>query len=109
MANDSMRLTTAELRRRLTAPSAPLAEAIPAPAPAAAVPMARRLVAPTRAEFSLDEEDGSFLIDRPDEPDSTDLPANHSTPTDLRRPAERSSFRLPRPVVPQAPAPDSRV
>lgn len=109
MANDSMRLTTAELRRRLTAPSAPVPEAIPAgaSAPTAGVPMARRLVAPpTRAEIALDEDDGSYLIDRQTEDEPTPIPANHATPPDLRRPAGRSSFTLPRPVVPQAPAPD---
>ncbi|HEX3147761.1 MAG TPA: hypothetical protein VHR66_06730 [Gemmataceae bacterium] len=117
MASDSLRLTTAELRRRLTAPSNPVgtpavepAAVATAPAP---VPIARRLLVPPArpdlapairgddfADAFADHE--SALVDA----EPTPIPANHATPPDLRRPTGRSSFRLPRPVLPQAPAPD---
>jgi hypothetical protein len=109
MANDALRLTTAELRRRLTASTAPVAEPVgaTAPSPISASPLARRLVVPpTRAEIALPEDDSSYLIDHEADDEPTPIPANHSTPTDLRRPSGRSSFRLPRPTLPQAPAPD---
>src|SRR5690242_7950080 len=110
MANETTRLSTAELRRRLLAPSAPLPdadlEAVPealAPPPRSA--LASRLVVPHAfADIPLAEDDPAYPIPDPGrgEPSpiaATPLPFNRSTPTELRRPAGRSSHSLSRPGV----------
>jgi hypothetical protein len=110
MANENTRLSTAELRRRLLAPSAPpaedeAAEAPDAPAAPARSPLASRLVIPpTFADAPLAEDEATYPFHDPanGEPspvEATPLPFNRSTPTDLRRPAGRSSHSMARPTV----------
>lgn len=110
MADEIPRLSTAELRRRLLAPSSPPAEADAAEAPAAPTsparsPLASRLVVPpTFAEVPIAEDEPTYPIHDPanGEPApvaATPLSFNRSTPTDLRRPAGRSSHSMARPTV----------
>lgn len=116
MANDPMRLTTADLRRRLLAPAAaPAAEpAEPAAVPASAPParsLASRLVAAPIPE-EPPGDDGYALEDLLDagpaapHTEPTPVPFHRVTPTDLRRPTGRSSHVHARPSVPAAPAVD---
>ena len=115
MANESTHLSTADLRRRLLAPSALVAapaEPVAAHAPALSAHfahLARRPVVPASlADLPLAEDEPTYPIDDLADlalADPTLVPLNNGTPTDLRRPAGRSSFQLTRPVVaPHPPA-----
>jgi hypothetical protein len=113
MANETTRLSTAELRRRLLAPSAPPSEADPEAAPSAPAAQPRsmlayRLVVPhTFADAPIAEDEPTYPI--PGEPSpvqATPLPFNRSTPTELRRPTSRSSHQISRPIVVPAAGPD---
>lgn len=108
MADEITRLSTAELRRRLLAPSAPPAEEDeegPPAAPAVSTrsPLASRLVVPPAfADLPIAEEEATYPIHDPanGEPSpiaATPVPFNRSTPTELRRPAGRSSHTIARP------------
>jgi len=107
MANETTRLSTAELRRRLLAPSAtataPLEAAPPRPLNGRPAPV------PTFADLPVADDEPTFPIHELLAPESalatesTPMPFNRVTPTDLRRPTSRSSFMLPRPaIIPQA-------
>ncbi|MBO0700951.1 MAG: hypothetical protein J2P46_21330, partial [Zavarzinella sp.] len=115
MANDATRLTTADLRRRLTGPPA----ADPAPAPAPNRPAADRPLIPAAMADIPVEEDGSTvpIASLGDEPpmaeqvEPTPVPvATRLTPPELRRPDPsiprrpegRSSAGQARPVLPAA-------
>ncbi len=117
MANETTRLSTAELRRRLLAPSAPLAEpedpgAPPAaPTPARSLLSSRLVVPPAFADLPIAEDEPTYPIHDPvnGEPvpiEATPLPFNRATPTDLRRPTSRSSHMIPRPAVVPPAGPD---
>jgi len=112
MANDSIRMSTADLRRRLLTPSAPAA-ALPEPSVPALGALLRqapasRLVSPqgrTAAEVPL-AEDLLAPFDAPPQQDfPTALPhaATRVTPLEIARPVGRSSHFHPRPVLPQHP------
>lgn len=115
MANETTRLSTAELRRRLLAPSAAPAEpavAPPNPGGPGRSTLASRLVVPaTFADLPIAEDEPTFPIHDlngdASAVDATPLPFNRATPTDLRRPASRTSQMLSRPVLPQAAANDA--
>lgn len=118
MANDTNRLSTAELRRRLLAPAAAPAEASdpvpPAPPPAPTrSPLASRLVVPPAAfaEHPEVEDEPTYPIHDPrnGEPspvEATPLPFIRSTPTDLHRPTGRGSHTMARPTVVPGGTPD---
>jgi len=110
MANETTRLSTAELRRRLLAPSAPTEEPETAAAPAgptipARSPLASRLVVPAAfADLPIAEDEPTYPIHdlangEPSPVEATPLPFNRSTPTELRRPTSRSSHLIPRPAA----------
>jgi hypothetical protein len=108
MANDSTRLSTADLRRRLLGPSDPAAP------PAA--PLAGRLpVAAAYADLPLDDDSVTVpLVDYSDEEpsleavDPTPVPVPRLTPPELRRPDPRlSSLLAPRQPAPTPAAPPS--
>lgn len=108
MANETTRLSTAELRRRLLAPSAAPGEPVAAAAASTASarsPLASRLVVPsTFADLPIAEDEPTFPIhdlngNEPVPIEATPLPFNRATPTDLRRPPGRSSHAHPRPVL----------
>lgn len=110
MANETTRLSTAELRRRLLAPAAASVDdaAVPAPAtPQGPVrsPLASRLVVPPSfADVPLAEDEPTYPIHdygngEAAPVEATPLPFNRATPTDLRRPTGRSSHMHPRPVL----------
>ena len=108
MANETTRLSTAELRRRLLAPSAapvePADPLLPSLAASGRNPLSSRLVVPqTFADLPIAEDEATYPIhDLNGEQSSieaTPLPFNRSTPTDLRRPAGRSSQQIIRPTV----------
>jgi hypothetical protein len=113
MASETTRLSTAELRRRLLSPSPAPAEPEAAsppvtPAPPVRNPLASRLVVPpTFADVPVAEDEPTYPIHdlaggdvSPVE--ATPLQFNRATPTDLRRPAGRTSISIPRPTVPPA-------
>jgi hypothetical protein len=119
MANETTRLSTAELRRRLlaTAPAAAI-EPEPAAAPVAnGRPSPARLAVPAGlADLPLAEDEPTFPIAElapeahaPVRSDPTPVPFHRITPPDLRRPATQSSVRLPRPLVAPAPVTDPLV
>lgn len=109
MANETTRLSSAELRRRLLAPSAapgePVVAAPVAPTALARSPLASRLVVPpTFADLPIAEDEPTYPIhelngNEPAAIEATPLPFNRATPTELRRPAGRSSAAHARPVV----------
>jgi hypothetical protein len=111
MANETTRLSTAELRRRLLAPSAAPAEPEealpPSLAAAARSPLASRLVVPaTFVDLPIAEDEPTYPIHDlngvASSVEATPVPFNRSTPTDLRRPATRTPQGHARPVLPQA-------
>jgi hypothetical protein len=116
MANDATRLTTADLRRRLTGTGAPAEPANPAPAPAPPRPAARPLIPAAMADIPV-EEDGSTvpIVNLTDEAppiaeavEPTPVPVARLTPPELRRPDPvpvrrpegRSSAAQARPILP---------
>jgi hypothetical protein len=116
MANETTRLSTADLRRRLlaVAPAAAM-EPEPVAAPVANLrpPAGRLAVPPTLAELPVAEDEPTYPIAEltpeahpPIHTDPTPVPFNRITPPDLRRPSSQSSVRLPRPLVSLAPAAD---
>ena len=108
MASETTRLSTEELRRRLLTPSAPAADpGAPAagPAVAARTSLGSRLaVPPIFADLPVAEDEPTYPIHdlsnaEPAPIEATPLPFARATPTDLRRPAGRSSHAHVRPTV----------
>ena len=114
MANDSIRMSTADLRRRLLSPSAPAAPMAEPSTPLLASllrPSASRLVSPPAkilaevpmAENLLSPFDTPANQDLPSPLSYQGLPASRLTPTEIVSPLGRSSHFHSRPALAQKP------